>query len=438
MVKQTHSTDLLQSSLAYQFAAPDLYRNQQIPTTKPISTRIGKVKKDGSREIVNCVEVSEIGRAELLMGLDSVPFCNDLTEPDSPSWIQQAVFYSDKIVVYPKRLEKPNTPMADDPRHKNLSRGIYNGFISSGSGKLVRKRLEAWIKSVQINKRLHSGKFRPFHSHIGFLTLTLPSDQAHGDNEIKRKCLMPFIQQLKRIYGVQEYFWAAEPQRNGNVHFHLLIDRWVDKDKVNDLWNVAADHLGYLSKYVSKSGDVRPPSTKIMACPKDMSLVKYVMKYVSKQPEVRCSLREKEGKKIKRISYWETKIDSSGQVECYERRPIEGRSWGMSKGITQVTVHSQAVSYRIRDLITVLQWDSSVHMIQSDFCEVYYCNTFDQLMRNDAVLLADYRKHYVKLYAELYRKVDQPEIKVIPLPQVEAPPIKIDPEFRQGRMFVSA
>jgi len=43
---------------------------------------------------------------------------------------------------------------------------------------------------------------------VVFLTLTLPADQIHSDNEIKRSALMPFFQQLKRVSGVEEYFWS--------------------------------------------------------------------------------------------------------------------------------------------------------------------------------------------------------------------------------------
>jgi len=119
-----------------------------------------------------------------------------------------------------------------------------------------------------------------------FITLTLPSDQCDSDNEIKRSVLMPFIQQLKRVSGVDQYFWSCEPQENGNLHFHCLIDRYVRKELLTDLWNVACNHLGYLDRYIERTGSTSPPSTQIMDCPPDMSLVKYVLKYVSKQPHI--------------------------------------------------------------------------------------------------------------------------------------------------------
>jgi len=263
---------------------------------------------------------------------------------------------------------------------------------------------------------------------------------------------MPFIQQLKRIYSIQEYFWSAEPQENGNIHFHLLIDRWVNAEGVNDLWNVATDHLGYLSKYVANSGNLRPPSTQIKACPKDMSLVKYVLKYVSKQPEIRCSLKLENGKKVKRVSFWEHEDLTGKKVELlesgvdlesdsysvvgekvfryYERRRIEGRSWGMSDGIRDIDIYSQPVSYRVRDLIEVLQWSPDVKIVQRDHCEIYYCNVHDVLMRHDQVLHQDYRNYYRQIYHRLYLETGEIlEQDVITMEPVE----RDDPPERRGR-----
>lgn len=482
-----------QANLAEQFAQPDQYKSLPEFREEVLETRISGKKGSKDRSVVNCVSVERVPRAELLMGLDSVPFCNDLTNPDSTPYVQRAIFYADKIIVYPEYLKDHHTPNPNRGKVENLTRGRFNGYISRSSGITIRKRLEGWIKSVYINRELNSGRSRPKHSHIGFLTLTLPDKQIHTDNEIKRKCLMPFLQQLKRIYGVSIYFWSAEPQEGGNIHFHLLVDRWLDKEKVNDHWNIATDHLGYLNRYVSRTGDVRPPSTNIKSCPPDMSLVKYVMKYVSKQPEIRLSCyppgyqrpansavrsewqacKEQVGEggevvyrsarslqKVVSCSYWAKEEIKGGMSEAlakgyevlgdqievvggrvlrsYERRPIEGRSWNMSKALKSVEVHSSYCSKRVFDLISVLKWDPSVRITNGDYHEVYHCNVFDKLMRLDPVLLSDYRNHYVNTYKLLYHpQPSKPPPTSIPLvtldQQVHEPP---EYYWKQSRMAI--
>jgi len=460
-----------QATFAEQFAQPDQYKHLTELREEVLESRLLPRRSGKEREIVNCVSVERVPQSQILMGLDSVPFCNDQSNPDSTPYVQRAVFYADKIVVFPEFLPDHQRQYPNAGKIENLTRGRFNGYISRSAGITIRKRLEGWIKSVYMNRDLQKTRARPKHSHIGFLTVTLPSKQIHDDNEIKRKILQPFLQQLKRVFGIEIYFWSAEPQESGNIHFHILVDRWLDKEKVNDYWNIATDNLGYLKRYVDQTGEVRPPSTNIRACPPDMSLVKYVMKYVSKQPEIRLSCRpvgdpsivasstrsewkecktaigeggeiiHRSGKSIKKVvscSYWakeevkgglkqavemglqvlsdEVEIIGSRVFRSYERRPIAGRSWNMSKQLKSVGVHSSYCSKRVFDLLSVLKWDPSVRISQGDYHEVYHCNVYDKLLRLDQVLLSDYRNHYIKTYKQLYQpelfeqaiEVDQP------------------------------
>ena len=474
MKRTIHYHDRNQGSLAEEFAAPDLYKADPFYGPKPLDwgntsdeviDQLLKRANAGNRAVVNGCS---------LMGLDSVPLCNDQPSPDCHYYVQKAVFYADKIVVYPEFLPHHESQIPQRGKIENLTRGQFNGYISRSASIKIRKRLEAWIKAVYVNAEFQNGPTKPKHAHIGFLTLTLPSDQVHSDNEIGRRCLTPFIQQLKRIYGVESYFWCAQPQENGNIHFHLLIDRWVDKDGVNDYWNVATDHLGYLSRSIASGGSHRPPSTNIKSCPKDMSLVKYVMKYVSRQPEIRlscypadhvradsgtvrsewkyCKSRTGEGgeivsrseakpRKVVSASYWAKSELTGGMSEAiekgyqvlsdqievigtkvyrnYEHRPIQGRCWGMSDSIRNISVPTSYVSYRVRDLISILNWDPTVRITSGDYHEVYHCNVYDKLLRLDPVLLADYRRHYVQLYQSIYYPTPPDPLTLPPQPPPE-------------------
>ena len=88
-----------------------------------------------------------------------------------------------------------------------------------------------------------------------FLTLTLPAPQAsHTDNDIKRKVLTPFIQELQRVYGVELYLWRAETQANGNIHFHLVLDKPIYNTPKTGLpltrcWNKHTETLGFVTRY---------------------------------------------------------------------------------------------------------------------------------------------------------------------------------------------
>jgi len=457
-----------QSSLAEQFSA-DLLWKHSIPSFKDqIKLKATGAEFKGLHNFKEFQWDQGVFGSASLISLDSIPLYNDQRTDGSPDFKQKCRFYSDKLVFYPVALNPKRKE--DQPKKciNNLTRGQFKGFTSKESGKMIRQRYEAWFKAISINKREYPGKFKPKHSHNVFITLTLPSKQVHGDNEIKRSILMPFLQQLKRRNGIEESGWHAEPQENGNIHFHILIDRYVRKELLQDLWNMATNHLGYLDRYVQETGDCDPPSTQIMVCPPDMSLVKYVLKYVTKQPHIQYAHSNLETREEFKHSYWqseELKKGSSEVVErglevgvdaldlsaimCrnritikdgkffrwYERRPIEGRSWGMSKGLSKINIFSADVSYRIRDIRSILQWDPEVKFVQNDHCEIFYCNVYDVLVRYDPTLRKQYDQHYLKVYRDLYLPPELDQSKVTPVIPLDCVPVYQQPKFIQKSLL---
>lgn len=115
-----------------------------------------------------------------------------------------------------------------------------------------------------------------------FLTLTLPSEQNHTDNVIKRECLMPFLQTIKRKFKVVNYLWIAENQKNGNIHFHVIIDRYIPKAQVQYEWNNQLAPLGYIAAFTAKHGSQNPPTTHIESVRNNHKVTSYLTKYITK------------------------------------------------------------------------------------------------------------------------------------------------------------
>ena len=116
---------------------------------------------------------------------------------------------------------------------------------------------------------------------FGFITLTLQSKQIHTDNEIKRECLQPFIANLKRVYGMDNYIWVAETQDNGNIHFHLITQKYIDKKILQIEWNYYSNKLGYVDRSNSKN----PPSTDVKSIRNIQGAAGYITKYITKGEE---------------------------------------------------------------------------------------------------------------------------------------------------------
>lgn len=134
-----------------------------------------------------------------------------------------------------------------------------------------------------------------------FFTLTLASDQIHPDQKINRECLQPFLKEIRKACQCDyNYLWRAETQKNGRIHYHILVDRFLEKDWLTNMWNRCQNRLGY----VDRCDFTNPPSTEIEKVRDADQITYYIGKYMSKRD-----------------------IIKKGEPE---RRLVAGKLWGCS------------------------------------------------------------------------------------------------------------
>jgi hypothetical protein len=90
---------------------------------------------------------------------------------------------------------------------------------------------------------------RPVNYKLAMITLTLPSPQIHDDETIKSKCLNQFLIEMKNKFQCSDYIWKAEKQENKNIHFHILVNRYIHHEQIKTIWNRIIDKLGYCATY---------------------------------------------------------------------------------------------------------------------------------------------------------------------------------------------
>jgi len=154
------------------------------------------------------------------------------------------------------------------------------------AGELTRKsrsRLRtaiAFMKYLTELKSVHaSGYARPVAYRLTFVTLTLSSTQIHSDHFIKRYMLQPFLRVARNRWKVTNYVWKAEVQDNGNIHFHVITDRFIPWKEIRTVWNTIQEVHGY----VSRSGLSDPNSSDIHALYKVKHTVNYLSSYLLKK-----------------------------------------------------------------------------------------------------------------------------------------------------------
>lgn len=222
-----------------------------------------------------------------------------------------------------------------------------NGVISHHSVKRIRNAIGWMYHLAQPKRILH----RPTHSFIKFrltfITLTLPSKQVHSDTVIKHKLLDSFLTEMRKRYGLKIYMWRAEKQSNGNIHFHILTNKYFEHSELRRTWNRICNTLGYVDSYKEEMiKDVKcfsdyynkfidqgsymqlmkrynygvaskwesPNSTDIHSIHKLRNIVAYLVKYMSKEIKDFDSMTDEQKKLI----------------------TIEGRIWGLSTSLSRM------------------------------------------------------------------------------------------------------
>ena len=212
---------------------------------------------------------------------------------------------------------------------------------------------------------------------MAFVTLTLPSQQVHSDNTIKDQCLNQLLVELRKRYHVSNYVWRAEKQKNGNLHFHLLVDKFIPWSEFRDRWNRIVNKLGYVDRYrdemrrfhsegfkarenllshwdykaqvkayqTGKANDWNSPnSTDIHAVHKVRDIKSYVSKYA-------------------------TKDEKFGEVS--------GRMWGCSEALSKIKGGQIEVDSQIFDELTKIVDRSTTRVYQGDHFSVVYVSIQD-------------------------------------------------------------
>lgn len=123
---------------------------------------------------------------------------------------------------------------------------------NSPSGEVTEKvsaRLKNAVRAWQTRNKLLFYKGKTDWDRLILITLTLPAKQVHSDRTIKDKPLRALLKRLEKNYACENWVWKAERQENYNIHFHILVDRYIPWERLRDLWNRQLERHGYIDTY---------------------------------------------------------------------------------------------------------------------------------------------------------------------------------------------
>lgn len=280
---------------------------------------------------------------------------------------------------------KPKVESTPDSDRPKLVRKFHNFQISPNSARKLRQKIDfLYHYSKSRTVRTYTGKkLRNFKTC--FLTLTLPSEQVHNTGLIITNCLDPFLQICRQRLGMRNYVWRLEFQANGNAHFHILTDTYIDYYFARKHWNRSVNSLGYLDSYKSKMSNLsymdysklygtdykgnkvnpdvlfkrynagvatnwsKPNSVDVKAIRSNREIALYISKYFSKKEKTsKCNpLDNEENSFAIRLCYW-------------------------SRSLSRLELETLPRDYYSIDLIGLLDNDENVLRCVYDYCVVYY------------------------------------------------------------------
>lgn len=291
---------------------------------------------------------------------------------------------------------------------KNFA-AVKNPFIISKASK--RKIFDSintmYCLSPARTIKMKNGK-RLYNFQLSFITLTLPSEQKHTDLEIKNKCLNQLLVELSKHYDVKNYVWKAELQKNKNIHFHLVLDQYIDYQALRRRWNRIVNKLGYVDEYSNKMSKLslsdyhalRSRSTNVNFQDSAKAYAKGKVSNWNNPNSVDVrKVKSKRDLAIYLSKYIAKSINSYNPNEQDQEREINfGRSWSRSYSLAQMKFINKYIYSEVKEVIKYL--DNQKVLVKKcigAFFTVYFFNA-KQLCKN----FQDFHNFFMRANAKLY------------------------------------
>ena len=158
-------------------------------------------------------------------------------------------------------------------------------MLSLKSSKALKVAVN-WLNHLSKNQKVYCEQAnRDISFKLNFITLTLPCPQVEGycdiygnytsisdcsgyvsdvnlckgvfdfaytDEYCKHELLNHFLVILRRDFKVHNYIWRAETQKNGNIHFHITLNKFIYAKDLRDAWNRVLGKSDMIIKYQAK------------------------------------------------------------------------------------------------------------------------------------------------------------------------------------------
>lgn len=205
-----------------------------------------------------------------------------------PQYIGQLLYIKPTMIVSVPEFDTPRNyfSAARISNQHNLRKNSHESKLSEKAQKRIKNAINWLIVSAKEKSVYQKSTGKRFNFKVNLVTLTLPDTASEiKEREFKTNLMHPFLVYMKKYYGLKNYVWKLEFQKNGKLHIHITTDSFIHYDVLRHYWNSLLKKNGYLDDFIKKYKHDNPNSTDVHSVWKVKNLGAYIAKYMSKNEE---------------------------------------------------------------------------------------------------------------------------------------------------------
>ena len=306
-----------------------------------------------------------------------------------------------RYVVMPKFSIQPNKlvsysevlrPVKNEDGSSNLylprggggvKKSFHNFRISDNAYRNLKNKINwlYYLAKARYKKTYNGKEITNFK--MCFLTLTLPSKQVHPTSFITKNIFNQFLTEIRQRTQMQNYVWRLEFQKNGNAHYHLVTDNYLDFFFARKIWNRILSNYGYVQPYTEKFKGLSLAQYNTLV----NTLGKTDFSVIAKRYAKGCQEKWKNPNSVdvksvtsgKAISFYISKYFGKNEEEAVNHNPLDNednsksmRLWFCTRSLSKlksISDYCEAVPY---DIFQMVKSVSDYKERFFDYCTVIY------------------------------------------------------------------
>ena len=260
----------------------------------------------------------------------------------------------------------------------------YHGFLISESAQRTLRDKIQWLYTLARSRYVKTYSGKEIHNFkIAFITLTLPSQQVHPTAQITNECFNQFLTEIRQRTKMENYVWRLEFQKNGNVHYHIVTDVYIDYHFARKIWNRIINKLGYVDRFTEKMTPLTLGQyAELYKHRPDIQfplIAKWYAKGKAEKWQNPPSVDVKIARNHQSISYYISKYFSKKEAGAPLCNPLDNvdnafglRLWFCSRSLSRLKAISDFEEACMIDWKAVLTWVEDTREIICDYAKIIF------------------------------------------------------------------